>query len=332
MSIVTHSEPKIEKSPSVTLDEHHVDEASAKDDFFAEFPFGDDIFSDDESSSFRRDVWPDVPLLESLDEEFAEYCQIEKSDVPRASFDMSCLMEVVCKAVKQCSWTKVSLIGYGVRNKVYLVTFSKGEEVIARIPYSIVSPNRLKSEVGAMLYAKAKLDPEWARLIPTVFTWNSDSANAVGAPYIIMEKMKGSPLASLSRQMTFEQRLSVTIQLAHFTSALHGIGSEFHKIGGVYFEDDMFLLGPLVRRGEQIPPHEMFAGPWESAYKFFGDQIHQLLNLYQTNYYPKLDSLGKSQGDKHKRSPLLRRRSRSSCFKVGPTGEFTAQSRTHRLT
>jgi len=136
-----------------------------------------------------------------------------------------------------------------------LVTFPNGEEAVARIPFMRnFSVNRLKSEVS-VLDAKAKLPPG---LIPTVHTWSSDPTNEVEAPYSTMEKLKGSPLADLSRKMTFEQRLSVTLQLAYFTPALHGVGSEFDKMGGIYFENERFSVGPLVRRNEQRAPPEIF--------------------------------------------------------------------------
>jgi len=290
------------KSPSVIIDENFAQEELPEKTLLAEIPIEDD---DNSASfkfppgtvSFRHDLCPEVPLLEDLDKSFAKDHRVELWNVPQVKFNLRKLLEVVCHTKKQCSWCKITLIGYGIRNKVYLVTFPNGEEAVARIPFMRnFSVNRLKSEVGAMLYAKAKLPPESARLIPTVYTWSSDPTNEVEAPYIMMEKMQGSPLADLSRTMTFEQRLSVTLQLAYFAHALHGIGSEFDKMGGIYFENECFSVGPLVRRNEQKAPLEIFAGPWGSTSEYFVSQIHQLLIQWQAELYPKLDALANFSG------------------------------------
>lgn len=290
-----------------SMDGKTMDEDCSEQTLLSELPFQADSFTDDkdksstshsDTTSFSPDLCPVIPSLEDLDEEFAKSRPEEKGWIPKSAFNLSNLLEVICKAMEQCQWSTIRFMAYGSKNKVYLATFPSGKEVMARLPFTcVISQNQLKSEVGAMLYAKAKMPPEWARLIPTVFAWSFDPLNEVGLPYIVMEKKDGSPLADLSGAMSFEQKLSVTFQVAQFTSALQAIGSEFDKIGGIYFENEQFTIGPLVRRKNQLGSHSMFSGPWDTTTEFFIAQLRDTLCHWQTELYPMVDELGNWRGN-----------------------------------
>ena len=87
---------------SITVEQSAMEE-SVENTFLAEFPPGEDIFSDDDKTSslsadgtifFRHDFCPDVPLLRDLDDDFAAKNEIEKRYVPDATFDLKMLLEV----------------------------------------------------------------------------------------------------------------------------------------------------------------------------------------------------------------------------------------------
>lgn len=243
-----------------------------------------------------RPIDLEIPSLQELDDEYATSHHIHKSRIPKSEFNLCQLLNIATEVRNVDHCTAVKLIGFGVTNKAYSITLSNGKDIIARLPYRpVINEDRMKSEVGAMFYAKQNLPPEWAHLVPTIYSWDSHGANEVGAPYILMEKMEGSPLANEVNSLTMKQRNSITIQLAQFTAALHGIGSEFDKIGGLYYEKyKPFKIGPLIRNwGEDFRQGPgMDTGPWPSTRAFLMGQVHQLLRKWQVYYYPKVDARG----------------------------------------
>ena len=240
----------------------------------------------------------DLSVRQSLDEIDLRFMNAHRGNysfVPKANFNLLSLLKAVIDAIKEKSCPAIQLLGFGITNKAYLLTFANGREVIARIPHGrIYMKSRLESEVGAMLYAKQKLPLKWSRLIPTVYAWNSDPNNDIGLPYVIIEKMEGTPLSIAGNSLTMKQRTSLAKQLAQFTCALRTIGSEFNKIGGVFFEKGEFHIGPLTRNwgNDRRQGPEMDTGPWSSTREFCLDQVHQRLREWQVYHYPRIDAYG----------------------------------------
>jgi len=223
----------------------------------------------------------------------AKYDEIHPQKyTPELEFNLQELLNIATAAMNS-SCTMIELMGFGMFNKAYLLTFSNNKEAVARLPYKHLRLQyRLQSEVGAMKFAAAKLPDKWKPLVPEVYAWDSNPQNPVGSPYIIMEKMSGTTLASQFSTLSKERKISIAKQLARFTSALYQLGSEFTQIGGVYCKDDHFEVGPLIRIWAQEARQrlEVDNGPWESTHDFLAGQFEQLMRLWQDFYAPKVNA------------------------------------------
>lgn len=78
-------------------------------------------------------------------------------------------------------------------SRVFLLPRDDGFEVIAKLPYSLTVPKHFttESEVATLDILSSKGIP-----VPRVYAWSSQSDNAVGSEYVIMEKAPGQPLES----------------------------------------------------------------------------------------------------------------------------------------
>jgi hypothetical protein len=85
----------------------------------------------------------------------------------------------------------IRLLANGAFNKVFLITFPDGIEVIARVPFlEDYSEIRMRSEIATMLFARQRLGLP----VPRLFTWCLTADHPVGAPFILMELLPGVPL------------------------------------------------------------------------------------------------------------------------------------------
>jgi hypothetical protein len=73
--------------------------------------------------------------------------------------------------------------------------------------------------------------------VPEVFAWSSDSANAVGAEYIIMEKIPGVALAERWETMNSLQRYNVIGRIIEMEQELGSL--EFPAYGSLYLRDSV---------------------------------------------------------------------------------------------
>ncbi|KAK2834874.1 hypothetical protein FQN49_006828 [Arthroderma sp. PD_2] len=115
----------------------------------------------------------------------------------------------------------------GQHNKAFLLTFSNGSEVVAKLPNPNAGPNVLTtaSEVATMDYVRNIIGLP----APQVLSWNSDSSNSVGSEYLILEKAKGTALGEiwyklprLSKFNYIKQVVQMETKLASFSFPEHG--------------------------------------------------------------------------------------------------------------
>ncbi|KAI9923505.1 Phosphotransferase enzyme [Aspergillus wentii] len=76
-------------------------------------------------------------------------------------------------------------------NRVFQANFADGKCVIARLPYPSTTPEQytIASEAATLNYLRLH-----GICTPDVYAWSSTKENPVGAEYIIMEKLSGTPL------------------------------------------------------------------------------------------------------------------------------------------
>lgn len=94
--------------------------------------------------------------------------------------------------------------------------------------------------------------------MPRVLSWSSDSSNAVGVEYIIMEKAAGVPLFQQWSNMTEFEKLQLIKNLTKLEAQLLAV--RFPAYGGLYLRTDMSRLNrPL---DSDIDPSQSFCiGP-----------------------------------------------------------------------
>ena len=105
-------------------------------------------------------------------------------------------------------------------------------------------------------------------IVPHVYAWDVTFTNPVGAPYVLMDIVRGRKLSELSDHpnrlwgldtMSEEQQLAVTKSLAKLQAALSAPVS-FDKIGSIIHDDEgKFIVGPLFNFSQQN-----LGGPYQS--------------------------------------------------------------------
>ena len=139
----------------------------------------------------------------------------------------------------------------GSFNKIFNLKFDNGSELIAKIPYPLLTPRHLStaSEVATMDYARNVLGLP----VPKVFGWSASADRTdVGAEYILMEKVGGVEVHQRYKDLRsegFELITQVTAMERAFVSR------RFSQIGSLYYKEDVEpeLQGrPLYADGAEV--------------------------------------------------------------------------------
>ncbi|KAL9028948.1 MAG: hypothetical protein Q9196_002754 [Gyalolechia fulgens] len=135
-------------------------------------------------------------------------------------FNVPELMRTAAMAVGRDRCVDIVKVTEGGFNKIFLLTMSDGYEVIARIPTPIAGSahHTTASEVATMDFLRTRLDIP----VPQVFAWASrvGGDNAVGAEYIVMEKMQGESLASRWLSLSTKELAEVIQKIVDIESRL----------------------------------------------------------------------------------------------------------------
>ncbi|TKA58969.1 hypothetical protein B0A49_11243 [Cryomyces minteri] len=169
-------------------------------------------------------------------------------------------------------------------NKALLMTREDGTEVIAKIP----CPN-----AGPAMYTTAS-EVAVLKFVPEVLSWSSDSANPVGAEYIIMEKVAGVQLfkkwddINVPNRFELIQKLTVLeSQLASLPLPAYGslylrqsISEEMQRIdlSSNLDPSGLYCVGPSCDRlWSDIPASEpvLNTGPWAALADFGVEQARR---------------------------------------------------------
>ncbi|KFY97854.1 hypothetical protein V500_01898 [Pseudogymnoascus sp. VKM F-4518 (FW-2643)] len=121
--------------------------------------------------------------------------------------------------------------------RVFLLTMDDEYEVIAKIPYHLTVPKQFttESEVATLDFLQLKGIP-----VPRVYAWSSESDNAVGTEYIIMEKAPGQPLED--RWFTLSPKERVRLVTSHVELERKLFSLPINAFGSLYYK-------------ENLPPH-----------------------------------------------------------------------------
>ena len=124
----------------------------------------------------------------------------------------------------------VRKLAEGGFNRIFEITMIDESQAIARLPYPSTSPKKLAvaSEVATMQLVRANGVPA-----PQIYSYSTDASNAVGAEYIIMEKMRGRSLGEVWFTLSEANRIKVISEVVAMEAKLFSIelpayGSIFH--------------------------------------------------------------------------------------------------------
>ncbi|RAL01940.1 phosphotransferase family protein [Aspergillus ibericus CBS 121593] len=184
-------------------------------------------------------------------------------------------------------------------NKAFLLTMNDGNEVIAKIP----CPNSgtpvltTTSEVATLKFLRSRISIR----VPEVYAWKSDPTNPVGAEYIIMEKIRGVPLAERWETMNTLERYQIIDRIVEMEKEL--LSLKFPAYGSLFLQDSLpseyrrcplptdldptglFYIGPSCSRAHKasFDISNSNIGPWTSILDFALSIPHRELALVANN-------------------------------------------------
>jgi len=148
-------------------------------------------------------------------------------------------------------------------NRVFLLGFDTGAEVIARLPFPTVGSPHLvtASEVATMDFARTVLEIP----VPRVLAWSS-RPNDVGTEFIICEKAPGVEMREVWANTHYQDFTNLT----HISEEIYDIerkfiSCQFSSYGSIFYKEDLKGLphsDDLWANGRRDQASERFAiGP-----------------------------------------------------------------------
>ncbi|KAF7166804.1 hypothetical protein CNMCM6106_002502 [Aspergillus hiratsukae] len=225
---------------------------------------------------------------------YNEQPQLEKRYV---NFDVPALQQTAGHIVgSQC--LKMTKLPEGLYNKVFSLEMENGREILARIP----NPNAghpqyvVASEVATLDFLRNVLNIP----VPEVLSWSSPSQhNAVGAEYILMERVRGRQLSEVWDALSEAQRFGLVKSLVEIEQKLANVKFALH--GSLYYKDtyphgrsiidptepeqeaaSKFVIGPTTQRSfweDEKQELGIDRGPWETAEGYFSSVARREIAL-----------------------------------------------------
>ncbi|OOF98798.1 hypothetical protein ASPCADRAFT_140162 [Aspergillus carbonarius ITEM 5010] len=264
-------------------------------------------------------------------------------------FDVSALKSVVALA-SGCDPSDIvtfSKLAEGGFNRSFQITFKNGRCVIARLPYPSTVPKgyAVASEVATLDYLRLH-----GIRTPMVYAWCSTDLNPVGAEYIIMEKLDGTPLGEIWYSMTQKERRSIMKQIVDWETRIMSL--KFPAYGSLYYRRDLpseenvplpkgnekdagFCIGPITHYKWWLGERSTFninRGPWRSSTDIFRAVGERELSWTKSHAKPRLpyERLYREIYDFRKVHPDIHIRNISDYLKIAPFLGFEAGTTMHR--
>ncbi|OJJ51377.1 hypothetical protein ASPZODRAFT_127446 [Penicilliopsis zonata CBS 506.65] len=199
----------------------------------------------------------------------------------RFNVDQLCDVVASVSGSKRSPVSKIEKLEGGF-SKALLMTTEDGSEYIVKIP----CPNAGRpmyctaSEVAVLDFIRTRTTIP----VPKVLAWSSDTTNAVGAEYIVMERVPGIQIFKKWDEMGESNRISLIKRLTQWEHELSEI--QFPAYGNLYYKSSLsdsetvpldssidpegeFCVGPscdpswLIQHGHQLLPG-VYRGPWRT--------------------------------------------------------------------
>ncbi|PYH82672.1 kinase-like protein [Aspergillus uvarum CBS 121591] len=183
------------------------------------------------SSSLRGDF----DLFEYTSGRFLFNEEIRRAE-RRVQFDLHALARAACHSVgrHQKAVASITKLAEGGFNRVLQITFDDGYAVLARLPYKTTFPKHyaVASEAATLALLRAHGVP-----VPKVLAYSPDQTNAVGAEYILLERLEGTPLSNQWFSMDTKTRVKTMRQIVDVERRFMSI--RFPASGSLYHRHDL---------------------------------------------------------------------------------------------
>lgn len=170
----------------------------------------------------------------------------------------------------------VSLLARGMFNQAYTITAENSatgssQEFIFRVSLPIWPHYKVESDVATTEFVRHATSIP----VPIIYAFDSNPNNNLGFEWMLMEKIQGTPLASVWDTMEFDTKQAAIRKLASWMAELSHI--KFSKIGSIfmrYWQCQMeFYIGPAIHEklfeGDRLL-HKFDRGPFQSVQALYG--------------------------------------------------------------
>ncbi|KZO90357.1 hypothetical protein CALVIDRAFT_558743 [Calocera viscosa TUFC12733] len=186
----------------------------------------------------------------------------------RLVFDVEALAEAACEARGARFVQGFEKIGEGQNNRVFLLTLSDSSQLVARLTFGTLFPAHLSNASEA---ATLSLLHFLGVPVPEVYAWSALHAeNAVGAPYMLAERVAGVELSTRLRALRANPGHLIS-QLVRIRQKLSR--TQFSAYGAIYFRPDVppeLRDEPLLAKGSAGEGEE-----WTDRFRI-GPSLHRV--------------------------------------------------------
>ncbi|KAH7128505.1 kinase-like domain-containing protein [Dendryphion nanum] len=194
------------------------------------------------------------------------YNEPRRLDERRLAFNVDELKKAAAKSINRPTSDIKSFrkLGEGGFNRVFEISMNDGSSVLARLPYPSTLPRRLAvaSEVATLSFVRNHGIPT-----PRVLGYSVND-NAVGAEYILMEKLPGKPIGDAWFGLSEQERLKVLLQIVQLETKFFTI--DLPASGSIYYSHDLPPNTPKI----DIPGSDggLCIGPYAALRWWFGER------------------------------------------------------------
>ena len=159
---------------------------------------------------------------------------------------------------------KITTMRRGSFHEIRVLHFADGWSCIARFTRDYEMLQKTESELATMTYVRNNTTIP----VPEVYLINHNENHAVGAAFVIMERLNGKTLCNIWRDIPLEHKLAVIEQLADVVWRLSE--QKFDRIGSLTANG---TIGPLLHLTEDTQPvaDHAFSSTIEYLFSFLKD-------------------------------------------------------------
>lgn len=181
-----------------------------------------------------------------------------EDEYPPLELNYEALKHIATHYLSHGKCTDISTLERGSFHEIRILEFEDGWSCIGRF-----TRNRneelcvTESEVATVKYVR-----QYTTIpVPETYFVNLDPTHAVGAPFLLMERMPGIHLWNIWQELSTEQKTSVMAQIADVLAQLAQL--KFDKIGSL---NTSGTVGPLQNRF--VPEHAPQRGPFNTMEEY----------------------------------------------------------------